>query len=146
MIPEIGSFALILALLLSALQGTLPIAGAHRRNPAWMSLARPLAQGQLMFIALAFGCLVWSFVHNDFSVVNVATNSNSELPVRYRVAASWGSHEGSMLLWVGYRLFDWLTPGDAHAKIFEEGNRAVAILAGSFVLGLALIIAAAIHG
>lgn len=53
---------------------------------------------------------------------------------------------GSVLLWIGYRLFDHLTPGDAHAKIFEEGNRAVAILAGAFVLGLALIIAAAIHG
>ncbi|HVE48576.1 MAG TPA: heme lyase CcmF/NrfE family subunit [Casimicrobiaceae bacterium] len=100
MIPELGSFALILALLLAALQGTLPLAGAHQRNATWMALARPLAQGQFVFIAFAFGCLAWSFAHNDFSVANVAINSNSQLPVPYRFAASWGSHEGSMLLWM----------------------------------------------
>src|SRR5262245_50124168 len=65
-----------------------------------MALARPVAVGQFLFVAFAFGCLVASFVNNDFSVVNVATNSNSQLPVQYRVAASWGSHEGSILLWV----------------------------------------------
>jgi len=100
MIPELGHFALILALLLAALLGTLPLVGAHRGIPAWTALARPLAAGQFLFIAFAFGCLVYSFVNNDFSVLNVATNSNSQLPVQYRVAASWGSHEGSMLLWV----------------------------------------------
>jgi cytochrome c-type biogenesis protein CcmF len=100
MIPELGAFALILALLIAAVQGTLPLAGAQRRVPAWMGLARPLAQGQFVFVAFAFGCLAWSFVHNDFSVLNVATNSNSRLPIAYRFAATWGSHEGSMLLWV----------------------------------------------
>jgi cytochrome c-type biogenesis protein CcmF len=100
MIPELGSFALILALLLSALQGTLPLVGAQRRNVAWIGLARPLACGQFVFVAFAFACLAWSFAHNDFSVANVATNSNSQLPVPYRLAATWGSHEGSMLLWV----------------------------------------------
>jgi cytochrome c-type biogenesis protein CcmF len=100
MIPELGSFALILALLLAAVQGTLPLIGAQRRNSAWIGLARPLAQAQFVFVAFAFACLVWSFLHNDFSVLNVATNSNSRLPAAYRFAASWGSHEGSMLLWV----------------------------------------------
>jgi cytochrome c-type biogenesis protein CcmF len=100
MIPELGSFSLILALLLAGLQATLPLAGAQRRNVAWMALARPLAAGQFVFIAFAFGCLAWSFLTNDFSVENVATNSNSQLPLQYRFAASWGSHEGSMLLWV----------------------------------------------
>ena len=100
MIPELGHFALILALLLSALLGTLPLAGAQRGVGVWMALARPLAVGQFLFIAFAFGCLAYSFVANDFSVVNVATNSNSRLPLQYRIAASWGSHEGSMLLWV----------------------------------------------
>ena len=76
MIPELGSFALILALLLAGLQGALPLVGAQRRVPAWTALARPLAQGQFAFVAFAFGCLAWSFVHNDFSVLNVATNSN----------------------------------------------------------------------
>jgi len=100
MIPEIGHFALILALLISAVQGILPIAGAARGNAAWMAVARPAAQGQFTFVAIAFGCLAYSFVNNDFSVLNVATNSNSQLPIQYRIAATWGSHEGSLLLWV----------------------------------------------
>ena len=100
MIPEIGQFALILALLLALIQGVLPIAGAARGNAAWMAVARPAAQGQFTFVAIAFACLAWSFVQNDFSVLNVATNSNSQLPVHYRFAATWGSHEGSLLLWV----------------------------------------------
>ncbi len=100
MIPEIGQLALILALLLAATQATLPLIGVARRVPAWVALARSAAQGQFLFIAVAFACLAWSFVTNDFSVANVASNSNSRLPVPYRFAATWGSHEGSMLLWV----------------------------------------------
>jgi len=106
MIPELGHFALILALLLALVQGTLPIIGAARRIPAWTALARPVAQGQFLFVAIAFGCLAWSFVNSDFSVLNVATNSNSQLPLQYKVAATWGSHEGSMLLWV-FMLASW---------------------------------------
>ena len=100
MIPEIGNFALILALLLATAQAVLPILGAARGDRALMAVARPAARGQVLFITVAFGCLVYSFVTNDFSVVNVASNSNSQLPLHYRVAASWGSHEGSLLLWV----------------------------------------------
>src|SRR6187399_3481593 len=100
MIPELGQFALILALLLAALLGTLPLAGAQRGNRVWMGLARPLALAQFLFIASAFACLAYSFVGNDFSVLNVATNSNSRLPLQYRIAAAWGSHEGSILLWL----------------------------------------------
>jgi cytochrome c-type biogenesis protein CcmF len=99
-IPEIGQIALILALLLALAQGTLPLAGAARRKPAWIALARPAAQGQFAFVAIAFVCLAASFVANDFTVINVASNSNSQLPLPYRIAATWGSHEGSMLLWV----------------------------------------------
>jgi cytochrome c-type biogenesis protein CcmF len=100
MIPEIGHFALILALLIAAVQAALPIAGAARGDRVWMSVARPAARGQAFFVTFAWLCLVASFVNNDFSVINVATNSNSQLPIQYRIAASWGSHEGSMLLWV----------------------------------------------
>ena len=100
MVPEIGHFALILALMLALVQGVLPIVGAWRSVPAWVGLARPAAQGQFTFVAIAFGCLAWSFLSNDFSVLNVATNSNSQLPQHYRFAATWGSHEGSLLLWV----------------------------------------------
>jgi cytochrome c-type biogenesis protein CcmF len=100
MFPEIGQLALILALLMAGVQGTLPLAGAARGIPAWMALARPVAVGQFFFVVIAFGCLAYAFVTSDFSVANVATNSNSKLPVPYRFAATWGSHEGSMLLWV----------------------------------------------
>ncbi len=100
MIPELGNFALILALLLAFIQGTLPIIGAARGIPSWIALARPVVQGQFVFIAIAFFCLAYSFVNSDFSVINVAQNSNSKLPLEYRFAATWGSHEGSLLLWV----------------------------------------------
>ena len=100
MIPELGNFALILALLLASIQGTLPIIGAARGIPSWIALARPVVQGQFVFIAIAFFCLAYSFINNDFSVINVAQNSNSRLPLEYRFAATWGSHEGSLLLWV----------------------------------------------
>src|SRR5215467_10282035 len=100
MIPELGHFALILALLVALVQGIVPLAGASIGAPRWMALARPAARAQALLVALAFGCLAWSFASNDFSVLNVASNSNSELPLHYRVAATWGSHEGSMLLWV----------------------------------------------
>ena len=100
MIPEIGQFALLVALSLALVQGTLPILGAARRIPAFVALARPAAQGQFVFVAFAFGCLVWAFVNNDFSVLYVANNSNTALPLHYRVAATWGGHEGSLLLWV----------------------------------------------
>jgi cytochrome c-type biogenesis protein CcmF len=99
-IPEIGQFALILALTIALAQGILPLIGAARGVPEWMALARPAAQGQFVFVAIAFVCLGWSFAASDFSVLNVASNSNSRLPLEYRIAATWGSHEGSLLLWV----------------------------------------------
>ena len=100
MIPEIGQFALIIALAIALVQGTLPLVGAAKRIPGFMALSRPAAQGQFVFVAFAFGCLAWSFYSNDFSVLNVASNSNSRLPTAYRIAATWGSHEGSLLLWM----------------------------------------------
>src|SRR5258708_5479149 len=100
MIPELGHFALIVALCIALTQAIVPLAGAARGNDIWMSVARPAAQGQFVFVVIAFACLAYSFVANDFSVLNVATNSNSSLPWFYRFAATWGSHEGSLLLWV----------------------------------------------
>ena len=99
MIPELGQLALSLALMVALAQGFFGLAGPHRGNTAWMAVARPAAQAQSLLISFAFGCLIYAFVTNDFSVANVAMNSNSALPLHYRVAASWGSHEGSLLLW-----------------------------------------------
>jgi cytochrome c-type biogenesis protein CcmF len=100
MIPELGQFALCLALLLTLFQGWAGLHGAARGDGALMGFARPAAQSHALLTAFAFGCLVYAFATNDFSVLNVANNSNSGLPLEYRIAASWGSHEGSLLLWV----------------------------------------------
>ncbi|MDQ6648154.1 MAG: heme lyase CcmF/NrfE family subunit [Pseudomonadota bacterium] len=100
MTPELGQLALILAFLLALVQGVLPMIGAWRGNRALMAVARPAAAGQAVFVAMAFGILVWAFLHFDFSVQYVADNSNSELPWYYRIAAVWGAHEGSLLLWI----------------------------------------------
>ncbi len=99
MIPEIGNFAIIVALLLALLQGVLPIYGAARGSNVLMGMARPIATGHFVFVAIAFGCLATSFLNNDFSVLYVAEHSNSQLPAHYRFAAIWGGHEGSLLLW-----------------------------------------------
>jgi len=99
MIPELGQLALALALAVALIQGSLPIVGAAKGNLAWMALARPAAQAQAVLVAAAFGCLVYSFVGNDFSVQYVAAHSNSALPLHYRIAGAWGGHEGSLLLW-----------------------------------------------
>jgi len=99
-IPELGQLALILAMLLALVQGVVPVVGAWRGNSALMSLARPVAAGQFVFVALAMGILVHAFLTFDFSVGYVAANSNLALPWYYRITAVWGAHEGSMLLWV----------------------------------------------
>src|SRR5699024_7037694 len=100
MIPEIGHFSLILALLLATSQSVFLLAGAARGREDWVGLARPLAGGVLCFVLLAFGLLMWSFVTNDFSVLYVTQHSNTALPLPYRMAAVWGGHEGSILLWL----------------------------------------------
>ncbi|MDQ2642152.1 MAG: heme lyase CcmF/NrfE family subunit [Pseudomonadota bacterium] len=100
MIPEIGQFALILALLVALAQTFFGLAGPWRAQPRWMQATYPAVAGQFVLLAVAFGCLVWAFVHNDFTVRLVAANSNSALPVYFRVAAVWGNHEGSLLFWV----------------------------------------------
>ncbi len=100
MIPELGHLLLILALAVALAQGVMPMAGAQRARADWMALARPLAYLQALLVAGAFACLAASFVRDDFSVLYVAQNSNSALPLHYRLAAVWGGHEGSLLLWM----------------------------------------------
>ena len=121
MIPEIGHFLLWLALGVALILGVMPLIGAQRNNPGWMALARPSAYLLFALVVAAFICLIVSFVRHDFSVLNVASNSNSALPLAYRIAASWGSHEGSLLLWV-LMLSGWLS---AVATFSEHLPRAV---------------------
>jgi len=100
LIPEIGHLALIIALSLALAQGIFPLFGVVRGNPAWMRVGHTAALGQLLFVSVAFASLVAAFVGNDFSVLYTASNSNTSLPLQYRIAATWGGHDGSMLLWV----------------------------------------------
>ncbi len=100
MMPEIGHFALILALSLALCQGVLPLVGAHRNDAAMMSVARTAALGQFVFVAFAFGCLAWAFLQSDFSVAYVANHSQLKLPTIYKISAVWGAHEGSLVLWI----------------------------------------------
>ncbi|QJE74654.1 heme lyase CcmF/NrfE family subunit [Aerophototrophica crusticola] len=100
MIPEIGHYALVLALLMAVVQGTLPFVGASRGNVAWMEVARPAAYGQFLMIGLAFVALTWAFVVSDFSLQVVIQNSHSLKPMLYKVSGVWGNHEGSLVLWM----------------------------------------------
>ena len=100
MIVEIGHFALVLALIVAVVQGTLPLVGAQRRIEAWMALASWAAIAQFALIATAFLALMYAHVTSDFSVANVFENSHSLKPRRYKIAGVWGNHEGSLLLWV----------------------------------------------
>lgn len=99
MIAEIGQFALILSLVLALVQGVLPLIGAEKGLRPLMACGRTVALANALFLTVAFAALAWSFYISDFSVLNVANNSNSLLPWYYKVAASWGSHEGSILFW-----------------------------------------------
>jgi len=125
MMPEIGTFLLCLALGLALLLSIYPLWGAARQDARLMTLARPLTWGMFLAIAAAFMVLVHAFVVNDFTVAYVATNSNTLLPVYYRVAATWGAHEGSLLLWVlllsswslAVAIFSREMPRDALARV-----------------------------
>src|SRR5688500_16141200 len=130
MIPEIGQFALILALAVGIVLAVLPQIGAARDIPQLVAVAKPAAQVQFLFVLIAFACLGYSFINNDFSVLNVATNSNSRLPLHYRLAATWGSHEGSLLLWA-FMLTLWMSAVTLFSKHLPEKvvARVLAIMA-----------------
>jgi cytochrome c-type biogenesis protein CcmF len=142
MLPEIGQFALIMALMLALVQATLPLIGAAKGIPQLVAMARPTAQAQFIFVTIAISILGYSFITNDFSVLNVATNSNSQLPLQYRLAATWGSHEGSLLLWtfmltiwmVAVTLFSNHLPGEMVARVLSV----MAMISTGFLLFMLL--------
>jgi cytochrome c-type biogenesis protein CcmF len=123
MIPEIGHFALILALCVAVVQGSLPIYGAAVGNAALMSVAKPAARGQFLLVLVAFCCLGYAFAVKDFSVLYVAATSNSHLPLHYRLAAIWGAHEGSLLLWT-FILTVWMLAVTFFSEHLPEAMRA----------------------
>jgi cytochrome c-type biogenesis protein CcmF len=99
-IPELGHYALVLALLVALIQASVPLVGAATRRPGWMALASTAALAQLVLILGAFAALTYAHVVSDFSVLNVVQNSHSAKPMLYKVAGVWGNHEGSLVLWV----------------------------------------------
>ena len=100
MIPEIGHFALILALVIAIAQGTVPLIGVQRGIESWSAVARPAALIQFVLITIAFLALMQAFAVSDFSVLNVVNNSHTSKPMLYKIAGVWGNHEGSLVLWV----------------------------------------------
>jgi cytochrome c-type biogenesis protein CcmF len=119
MIAELGHFALILALCVAALLGTLPLLGAHHGRREWLVLARPAAQVLFLLMTASYVALAWSFYINDFSVAYVAAHSNSLLPTIYRLAAVWGGHEGSLLLWL-FMLSAWTVAVAQLSRTLDE--------------------------
>ncbi|MFT6327789.1 MAG: cytochrome c-type biogenesis protein CcmF, partial [Crocinitomicaceae bacterium] len=100
MIPELGHFALIIALVFSVLLSVVPLMGTATGRVQWMLMSRPLVWAQFTFVFISFLALATSFVLDDFSVAYIANNSNSLLPVQFKISAVWGSHEGSLVLWI----------------------------------------------
>ncbi len=142
MIPQLGQFAAILALVLSVVQAAMSLIGASKNRPVWIAAGTLAARLQSLAVLLAFVCLAAAFVGNDFTVVNVAMNSHSRLPIPYRIAATWGSHEGSLLLWTLMLSF-WGTAVTWFARQVPPSilGRVVGVLGGlnagflSFMLG-----------
>jgi cytochrome c-type biogenesis protein CcmF len=140
MIPEIGQFTLVLALCVAIVLGTLPLIGAQLGRREWLVLARPAAQAMFLLVTGSFLALSWSFYVNDFSVAYVAGHSNSLLPTHYRLAAVWGGHEGSLLLWV-LMLAGWTFAVAQRSRSLDEGMvaRVLGVL-GLVTTGLLLFV------
>jgi cytochrome c-type biogenesis protein CcmF len=140
MIPELGQFALILAACVAIVLGTLPLVGAQQGRREWILLARPAAQTLFLLLTCSIAALAWSFYVNDFSVAYVAQNSNSLLPTHYRLAAVWGGHEGSLLLWL-FMLGGWTFAVAQRSKSLDDAMvaRVLGVL-GLVAAGLLLFV------
>ncbi len=132
MIPELGHFALILALSVALVQAIVPAMGLLRRRVDWMAIAVPAAVLQFILVTIAYGILSYAFIAHDFSVLYVANTSNSELPLIYRISGVWGAHEGSLLLWV-FLLSTWTAIIAVYGKRYPADMRAGVISVLGFI-------------
>ncbi len=136
--PEIGHLALVLALVLAFAQAWFGLAGAATGRVRWIDTVRPAVVGQFVFVAIAFASLTVAFVNNDFSVLYVATNSNTELPLIYRISAVWGAHEGSLLLWIlmlsGWSLAVAMAGGSLPKRFFARVVGVMGLVSIGFLL------------
>ncbi|WP_028117136.1 heme lyase CcmF/NrfE family subunit [Ferrimonas senticii] len=138
MIPELGHYSLIIGLAFAVLLSVVPLVGVARKDAYLVSFSRPLAYGVFGFMALAVVCLGYAFATDDFSVMNVASNSNSQLPIYFKIAALWGSHEGSLLFWV-FSIAVWVGAIATFSKGLEDTftARVLAVL-GMVIVGFSL--------
>ncbi|MGB5408128.1 MAG: heme lyase CcmF/NrfE family subunit, partial [Thiogranum sp.] len=137
MIPELGHYALILALCMAIVQAVVPLVGSLNRTPAWVAMARPVAWGQFLFLAIAFAVLTNAFLVDDFSVRYVAQHGNTQLPNIYKISAVWGAHEGSLLLW-GLILGAWTVAVSLARNLPDEVVARVLAVMGMISIGFLL--------
>ena len=137
MIPELGHYALILALCMAIVQAVVPLVGSLNRTPAWVAMARPVAWGQFLFLAIAFAVLTNAFLVDDFSVRYVAQHGNTQLPDMYKISAVWGAHEGSLLLW-GLILGAWTVAVSLARNLPDEVVARVLAVMGMISIGFLL--------
>ena len=123
MIVEWGHFVLVLALLAAVYQSVLGVLGPHLQRQSWIDSVRPAVYAQFVLVSVSLAVLVYAFVQNDFSVLYVASNSNSALPLLYRVSAVWGAHEGSLLLWA-WILVAWTLAVALLTRVLPDAFRA----------------------
>ena len=141
LITELGYFALLAAFMLAILQVVLPTIGVMRDHVAWQRLAPSLAWAQFAAMSISFAALMAGFYYNDFSLVYVSQHSNTLLPWYYKLSATWGGHEGSLLLWMTI-MATWC----ALVSYFSRGlplsmrARVLVILSGVQVMMLAMLI------
>ena len=127
MIPELGNFALCVSLAVAIMLSLFPLIGTYRHDERMINTAKPLSYALFISSVLSFGILIYLLIVNDFSVDYVLHNSNRHLPIFYRIAAAWGAHEGSLLLWVtllscwtlAVALFSRQMPKDATARVLS---------------------------
>ncbi|QIZ78491.1 heme lyase CcmF/NrfE family subunit [Ferrimonas lipolytica] len=138
MIPELGHYSLIIGLAFAALLSVVPLIGVVRKDAYLVSFARPLTYGMFAFMSIAVICLGYAFATDDFSVMYVASNSNSQLPVYFKIAAIWGGHEGSLLFWV-FSIAVWAVSVALFSKPLEDAfvARVLAVL-GMITVGFSL--------
>ena len=140
MIAELGNYGLALALALSIFLAILPLVGAEKGNAKLMALSRPLTWAMFLALSLSFGSLFYLFAVNDFSVQYVVNNSNSTLPLQYRLSAVWGSHEGSLLLWIWLLALWAVSVATFTRKMPEEAVARVLSVMGLISIGFMVFI------
>lgn len=140
MIAEIGLFSLILALLVALMLAIVPLAGLYLKREAWMESARTYAGLQFLFVSIAYFCLTFCFLNDDFSVVYVVSNSSVLLPWFYKLCAVWGGHEGSMLLWVAILSFWMILVGYLSSSLDKEMRTRVLVVLGWLSIGFILFL------